>query len=100
MKFKEILKNFFKPKWGKIIFVLFLEFTLTFTLLSLEDKLPQWIIYLISPNIMYLEAFVNPLTITQYQLAFHGAVSNVIALVYLYFLSCVIIRVTEIGRRK
>jgi len=100
MKFKENLKNFFKPTWKKIILVFILEFTLTFTLLSLEDKLPQWIIYLLSPNIAYLVTFVNTLTITQYQLAFHGAVMNVIALVYLYFLSCVIIRITEIGRRK
>ena len=100
MKIKEFLKNFFKPTWKKIIFVLFLEFLLTFTLLSLEDKLPQWLIYLISPNVIYLETFIDTLTITRYQLAFHGAVANVIALIYLYFLSCVIIRITEIGRRK
>jgi len=100
MKIKEFLKNFFRPAWKKIFFVLFLEFIFTFTLLSLDENLPEWIVYLISPNVIYLETFIDPLTITQYQLAFHGAVANVIALIYLYFLSCVIIRITEIGRRK
>lgn len=100
MNLKESFKNFFKPSWGKIILVFVLEFLLTFTLLFLADKLQSWQIYLISPNVFYLESTVNPLFITQEQLSFHGAVSNIIALIYLYFLSCLIIRIYEIGRGK
>lgn len=100
MNFKESLKNFFSPNRKKVILVFILEFVLTLSLLSFQDRLADWQIYLISPSTLYLESTVNPLTVTQYQLAFHGAVSNVIALIYLYFLSCVIFRITQIGRRK
>lgn len=100
MNFKESLKNFFSPNRKKVILVFILEFVLTLSLLSFQDRLADWQIYLISPSTLYLESTVNPLTVTQYQLAFHGAVSNVIVLIYLYFLSCVIFRITQIGRRK
>ena len=98
MNFKEGLKNFFRPEWKKIILVFILEFTLTFV--SLAFQLSDWQVFLISPNALYLESVINPLTVTQFQFAFHMAVSNLIALVYLYFLSCALIRISKIGRFK
>lgn len=104
MKIKESLKNFFKPTAAKIMILFALEFILTFSLLLLGDRMSSWQVYLISPNIMYLENTINPLFITPEQLSFHGAVANIIALFYLYFLSCSIIRiisrVRKIGRNK
>ena len=105
MKLKENLKSFFKPQWEKILLVFILEFSLTFILLTFEVELPNWLVYLLSPNSLYLESVVNPFTITRIQLAFHGALSNLIVLVYYYFLSCLIIMlreniVIETGRKK
>jgi hypothetical protein len=100
MNLKESLKNFFRPDWKKIVLVFVLEFCLTFTLLLLGDGLPDWQTYLISPNVLYLESTVNPMSITQQEFSFHMAVSNLIALIYLYFLSCLIIRIHKIGRVK
>ncbi len=100
MNLKKFLKNFFKPSWEKIVLVFIFEFVLTFTLLLLGDKLPEWEIYLISPNILYLKSTINPLFVKREQLSFHGAIANLIALFYLYFLSCLIIKMHRIGRRK
>jgi len=101
MKLKEVLKNFFNPKWEKVLLVFILEFCLTMTLLLFGDRFSRWQVYLLSPNVFYLETMINPLTITQFELSFHGAVANVIALTYLYFLSCLIIKIKDIiGRRR
>ena len=91
MRLKETLKKFFKPDWRKVLLVFALEFLITFTLLFAGDRLPPWQIYLISPNVFYLESTINPLFITPENISFHGAVANLIALVYFYFLSCLII---------
>ena len=91
MKFKRALINFFKPDWKKILLLFVLEFLVSFTLLFVGDMLPSWQVYLISPNVFYLESTINPLFITPENISFHGAVANLIALVYFYFLSCLII---------
>jgi len=95
MKFKRALINFFKPDWKKILLLFVLEFLVSFTLLFVGDMLPSWQVYLISPNVFYLESTINPMFITIENISLHGAVSNVIALIYFYFLSCLIIE----GRR-
>ena len=105
MKLKESLKSFLKPQWEKIILVFILEFSLTFILLTFEAEIPDWLIYILSPNSLYLESVVNPFTVTRIQLAFHGALSNLMVLVYYYFLSCLIIMlrkniVIETGKQK
>jgi len=91
MKIKENLKNFFKPDWKKIFLLFVLEFLISFTLLFIGDRLPSWQIYLMSPNILYLESTINPMFVTPEKISLHGAVANLIALIYFYFLSCLII---------
>jgi hypothetical protein len=59
------------------------------------DRLPSWEIYLMSPNIYYLESTINPMFVTQKQMSISGAISNIISLAYLYFLSCLIIEGRE-----
>lgn len=99
MKMRASLKNFFEPSWKKIILMFVLEFCITLVLLLFGTETPWWA-YLLSPNIIYLEATINFLSATLMDLAFHGAVSNIIDLAYIYFLSCVIIRVLGIGKAK
>jgi hypothetical protein len=100
MNLKESLKNFFRPSWGKIILVFVLEFVITFSLLFFGDNLPDWQIYLISPNVLYLESTINPMFVLSSEVfSLHGAIANIIALVYFYFLACLIIRIHKIGRR-
>lgn len=91
MNLKEALKNFLKPDWKKVLLLFILEFLITFTLLFAGDRLLPWQIYLMSPNILYLESTINPMFVVEEQVSFHGAVSNLIALTYFYFLSCIII---------
>jgi hypothetical protein len=94
MIFKKIL-NFFRPGWKKLILLFALEFLISFTLLAVGDRLPSWQVYLMSPNIYYLESTINPMFVTQEQMSISGAISNIISLTYLYFLSCLIIEGRE-----
>jgi len=93
MNLKRALINFFKPDWKKILLLFVLEFLISFTLLFAGDRLPPWQVYLISPNVYYLESTINPLFITPENISLHGAISNLVALTYFYFLSCLIIGV-------
>lgn len=80
--------SFLNPSWLKIITLAVLEFlfTLAYTLLGYE-----WWVYFFSPGMLYLEAMVDVTNTSMINLAFHGAVSNVIGFVYLYLLTCIII---------
>ncbi len=93
MNLKRVLINFFKPDWKKILLLFVLEFLISFTLLFTGEMLPSWQVYLISPNVYYLESTINPMFITVENISLHGAISNLIALIYFYFLSCLIIGV-------
>ncbi len=53
--------------------------------------MPSWQVYLMSPNTYYLESTINPLFIVPENVSIHIAISNIISLAYLYFLSCLII---------
>ncbi|NIO44668.1 MAG: hypothetical protein GTN36_03900 [Candidatus Aenigmarchaeota archaeon] len=66
---------------------------MSFTLIFTGDRIPYWQVYLISPNVFYLESTINPLFITPESVSFHVAVSNLIILIYFYFLSCLILGV-------
>jgi hypothetical protein len=98
MNFK-FLKDFFKPDLNKLVMVFFLEFLLTFAMLLVGEDMGGWV-YLLSPNALYLESTINLYSSTIAQIAFHGAVANVIALLYLYFLSCLIDTVCKRVRGK
>ncbi len=91
MNIKNSLKNFFRPRWGKLILLFFLEFFLTVVILLFEESLAPWQLYLLEPNILYLQSTINLMLSTNGEIAFHGAVANVIALFYFYFLSCLIV---------
>ena len=88
--------NFFKPNWKKLILLFAFEFLISFTLLYVGDIIPSWQVYLMSPNIYYLESTINPMFVNEEQLSLGGAVSNLISLAYLYFLSCLIIEGREV----
>jgi hypothetical protein len=94
MILKNILK-FFSPNWKKLILLFAFEFLISFTLLSVGDRLPSWQVYIMSPNIYYLESTINPMFVSQEQLSLGGSISNIISLAYLYFLSCLIIEGRE-----
>jgi len=94
MILKRIL-NFFRPNWKKLILLFAFEFLISFTLLAVGDRLPSWQVYIMSPNIYYLESTINPMFVTQEQMSISGAISNIISLAYLYFLSCLIIEGRE-----
>jgi len=94
MILKKVL-NFFRPSWRKLILLFALEFLISFTLLAVGDRLPSWQVYLMSPNIYYLESTINPMFVTQEQMSISGAISNILSLAYLYFLSCLIIEGRE-----
>jgi hypothetical protein len=94
MVFKKIL-NFFRPNWKKLFLLFVFEFLISFTLLSVGERLLSWQVYLLSPNIYYLESTINPMFVTQQDLSINGAVSNIISLAYFYFLSCLIIESRE-----
>jgi hypothetical protein len=84
------LKDFFLPDYKKVILLFILEFCTTLILLLFGQSNGLWV-YLLSPSALYLESVVDLILSSSWQLAFHGAVSNVIAIIYLYFLSCLII---------
>ena len=86
---KEALKKFFEPNWDKIVTLISLEFLLTFTTLFFAESTPFWI-YFLSPNALYLESMADLIFSSTMQLALHGAIANVIAISYIYFLSCLI----------
>lgn len=94
MILKRIL-NFFKPNWKKLLLLFAFEFLISFTLLYVGDRIPSWQVYIMSPNIYYLESTINPMFVNQEQMSITGAISNIISLAYLYFLSCLIIEGRE-----
>jgi hypothetical protein len=94
MILKKIL-NFFRPNWKKVLLLFAFEFLFSFTLLLVGDRIPSWQVYIMSPNIYYLESTINPMFVSQEQMSIHGAISNIISLAYLYFLSCLIIEGRE-----
>jgi hypothetical protein len=93
------LKNFFNPNWEKLILLLVIDFFFTFILLLASDSMGPWA-YLLSPNSLYLESTLDIATSTLPSIAFHGSVSNLIDLVYLYFLACLIVEIYKRVRGK
>lgn len=92
-------KGFLKPDWRKISMLFILEFFLTFIALLFGFKLPIWAVYLIAPNVLYLETTVTSLFTSPVELSLHGTVSNVIVLFYRYILSCLIIWIYDKVRK-
>jgi len=105
MKLKESLKFFFKPQWEKIILFFALDFLIAFIILAFGEEMSNLQLYIFSPSVLYLESVINPLNATKMQISINGAISSSISLFYLYFLSCLLINISEIiirkiGRRK
>ncbi|OGI12135.1 hypothetical protein A3K64_02260 [Candidatus Micrarchaeota archaeon RBG_16_36_9] len=89
------ISNFFRPNWKKLFLLFMFEFLISFTLMLVGDRIPSWQVYLMSPNTYYLESTVNPLFIVPESVSVHIAISNIMSLAYLYFLSCLIIGIRE-----
>jgi hypothetical protein len=99
MSLKKSLHSFFLPDYGKIMLMLVLEFLLTFVFLASGEETFWWS-YVLSPSTLYLESTLNLMTSSPAEISFHGAVSNVISLLYLYLLSSIIISLYKKVRVK
>ena len=91
------IKDFLNPDAEKFVLMLIFGFFFTIILLLTSDYLGFWA-YVFSPNTLYLESTISQNS-TLNEFAIHAAVANTIDILYLYFLSCLIVAIYKRFRK-
>jgi hypothetical protein len=91
------IKNFLNPDAEKFVLMLVMGFFFTIILLITYDYLGIWA-YALSPTDIYIESTIGPSSSLN-EFAVHAAVANTLDILYLYFLSCIIVAIYKRFRK-